>query len=74
MTSPLEREILTHYYTTPLPYTTRSLVHVEAVAKFVELGLLISDEDGVRADYEALGPYMDALAAVPLPVRRWVIP
>jgi hypothetical protein len=28
----------------------------------------------IEANHEALAPYMDALAAVPLPVQKWVVP
>lgn len=73
MTTPLEREILAHYYCSDAPYTCRSDVHIRAVDAFVKLGLLISDEQGVRANRYALEPYMRALDNVPLPVQRWVV-
>ena len=82
-TTPLEREILTHYATTAGPYRGGSdnwtETHVQIVRRFVDLGLLVSykDADGVpriRQNEDALRPYMAALAAVPLPVQRWVVP
>jgi hypothetical protein len=82
-TTPLEREILTHYATTPGPYLGGSEnwaeVHAKIVQHFIELRLLISHQgaDGrshLRANEEALRAYMDALAAVPLPVQRWMVP
>jgi hypothetical protein len=82
-TTPLEREILTHYATTAGPYRGGSEnwteTHVQIVRRFLDLGLLISHKgaDGlqrIRQNEEALRVYMAALAAVPLPVRRWVVP
>ncbi len=81
-TTPLEREILTHYATSPGPYLGGSgnwaEIHVKIVQRFIDLRLLISHQgaDGrshLRANEEALRVYMDALAAVPLPVQRWVV-
>ena len=82
-TTPLEREILTHYATSEGPYrggpANWTETHVRLVQRFVELGLLIADPAAegrahVRPNAEALRAYMAALAAVPLPVRRWVVP
>lgn len=80
MTTPLERAILTHYYVSPTPYPNESSLSVELVSRFVDLGLLrrldFHNEFGakIEGNKDALEPYMDALAAVPLPVQRWVIP
>lgn len=72
MTTPYEREILTHYYThynIQFPRYTAPL-YAPTVEKFVQLGLLIRDPDGtVRGNDEALTEYMDALANVPLPTE-----
>jgi hypothetical protein len=82
-TTPLEREILTHYATTAGPYRGGSEnwleTHVQIVRRFLDLGLLISHKgaDGLQRigqNEEALRVYMAALAAVPLPVQRWVVP
>lgn len=87
MTTPLEREILTHYWTRATPFLGGSehwtKLHCEIVERFVAAGLLIQNEcrNGedrpdrwISANCDALEPYMDALAAVPLPERRWVVP
>jgi hypothetical protein len=82
-TTPLEREILTHYATTAGPYRGGSEnwleTHVQIVRRFLDLGLLISHTgaDGLQRigqNEEALRIYMAALAAVPLPVQQWVVP
>lgn len=83
-TSPLEREILTHYYTSPEPYKGGSehwgKLHSEIVDKFVKLGLLErrpNPATGLLKVYgndAALHVYMRALAAVRLPEQHWVIP
>jgi len=82
-TTPLEREILTHYATTAGPYRGGSAnwteTHAKIVERFIDLGLLIAFKgaDGarhVRSNEEALRAYMGALATVPLPVQRWVVP
>jgi len=82
-TTPLEREILTHFATTAGPYRGGSEnwteTHAQIVRRFIDLGLLISctDADGlprIRPNEEALRVYLAALAAVPLPVQRWVVP
>lgn len=82
-TTPLDREILTHYWVSPEPFLKGSenwtQTHHDIVNKFLGLGLLRHEDDGtgfhrIRANPEALKPYMDALAAVPLPVKKWLIP
>lgn len=90
-TSPLEREILTHYWTRISDWKGdrkkwTDLDH-KIVSRFVGLGLLrggigtATHEDGwhynlFEANREALEPYMQALAKVPLPVKRteWIVP
>lgn len=83
MTSPLEREILTHYYCYEGSYKggseNWSSPVREAVERFIKLGLLIhmrSDAgySTLSANRDALEPYMDALGTVPLPEQRWVVP
>lgn len=82
-TTPLEREILTHYWTTPGPYLNGSEHWLQpqssAVDRFLRLGLLISvqEPDGTRhikPNHDALRPYMETLAAVPLPRQAWFVP
>ena len=76
-TTPLEREILTHYWTSPAPFPRCHVDAVrEAIERFVGLGLLSYDATAnqYRGVKEALRPYMEALDAVPLPVQRWAVP
>ncbi|HYK50908.1 MAG TPA: hypothetical protein VEU94_14365 [Terriglobales bacterium] len=76
-TTPLEREILTHYWTSPAPFPRCHVDAVrEAIERFVGLGLLSYDAaaNEYRGVKDALRPYMEALDAVPLPVQRWVVP
>ncbi len=78
MTTPLEREILTHYYVMAEPYQGGSENWNPCVSGivnvFIRMGLLIRCDGRLRANEPALRVYMDTLAAVPLPVQRWVIP
>jgi len=75
-TTPAEREILTHYWTTPGPFRDGfenwSEEHCEIVKRFLKLGLLEERSPGTAAAHLVVSE--DALAAVPLPVRQWVIP
>lgn len=76
-TTPLEREILTHYWTSPAPFPRCHVDAVrEAIERFVRLGLLSYDPaaNEYRGVKEALRPYMETLDAVPLPVQRWDVP
>lgn len=83
-TTPLERAILTHYWTTPGPWKGGSenwnrLDH-EIVDRMQALNLLRSEIGGkdrscrIVANTDSLEIYMDALAAVPFPVLKWVMP
>jgi len=80
VTTPCDREILTHYYVCPLPFPRETDDLAERVAEFVRLGLLrVRSEPNVygsniEANHDALRVYMDALGKVPLPVQQWVIP
>ena len=74
-TTPLDREILTHYYTTPGPFPRDSPHISDQTQYFLDLELLTKDSDGdVVSNDAALQVYMDALGAVPLPVKKWVQP
>jgi hypothetical protein len=73
-TTPYEREILTHHYTSWSPFPRDTELYREYVEKFARMGLLRVDGGKVEANKEALRTYMDALAAVPLPVQKWVVP
>lgn len=89
-TTPLERAILQHYWCYPTRWkggkNLWSVSDRNAIARFLDLGLLRvrdrsigpreDDLSTVEANPDALRPYMDALAAVPLPVQvnQWIIP
>lgn len=75
MTTPYEREILTHYYISlaPFPRADAPLFKM-TIDKFIKLGLLERDGDEIKGVEGALRIYMDALAAVPLPVHPWIQP
>lgn len=76
VTTPLEREILTHYWVSMHEFPRRTPL-IEVIEEgFIKLGLLrrhpVSNKiEGVDA---ALRVYVDALAAVPLPVQIWSVP
>lgn len=76
MTTPYEREVLTHHYTCSEPFPCQTILYSQTVERFVELGLLVRAEgvDRPLANCDAMEPYMAALAAVPLPVQRWIVP
>jgi hypothetical protein len=79
-TTSFEREILTHYYvygnSEAWPEKQRTPFYHVAVKRFLKAGLLRWDagNDVVAGNSPALRVYMDALAAVPLPVQTWAIP
>jgi len=84
-TTPFEREILTHYFTTSESMfragdrdaRSNLLLH-KIEQRFTRKGLLRYDinVDEIRGVPEALEVYMAALAAVPLPVKteKWEVP
>lgn len=82
MTTPLEREILTHYHCYPGPFRGGSenwTPHIFGLVEgFVARGLLEQVADGrhlkIVPNRLALEAYMEALAKVPLPVQQWVVP
>lgn len=80
MTTPLEREILTHYWVSPEPFPRTSQFIVSLHQRFIRMGLLkkldTENEYGswVTGNFKALEPYMAALANVPLPVQSWTVP
>lgn len=83
-TTPLEREILTHYWSRTDEYRGNwqewGCVVRTTIERFVEMGLLerVANPDlgarTIQGNADALRPYMDALANVPLPVRTWLVP
>lgn len=89
MATPLEIKILIHYYTTHTKYSHENPRHADSDAvihakeEFTQMGLLLprttSPADGPdAADYianpEAIGLYMKAICAVPLPQLIWTLP
>jgi hypothetical protein len=80
VTTPFEREILTHHYTSGAPFPRPTELYWATVNKFCDMGLLrrvpsfTDHPDGVLPQCVPLEMYMQALAAVPLPERGWVMP
>ena len=80
-TTPLDREILTHFYCCPGPFPRSSVGITNQIRLFLRLGLLRIDTaaphgSAVVANRPALEAYMEALGAVPLPVKTevWAVP
>jgi hypothetical protein len=71
--TPLEIEILLHYHRDiDEPANLDAPAVKEALNKFVRAGILGLREDGTHwAVSTALELYIDAVCAVPLPVRVW---
>lgn len=74
MTTPFEREVLTHHYVSNAPFPRLSALYFETALRFVRLGLLFPQGPNGFRPGPALAVYMEALAAVPLPVQKWVVP
>jgi len=79
--TPLEIEILMHYYTRGLDYRNGDFTGPavrDAIDRFVDLGLLYAGEDTEGPEYignrKALAVYVNAICSVPLPVLTWAIP
>ena len=77
-TTPYERSILAHYFCMAEPWKKGNEnwneLDITTITAFIDMGLLIRKDDHLEPNHEALQVYMDALSAVPLPVKRWVIP
>lgn len=75
-TSPFEREILTHHFTSAAPFPRHTELYEVIVNRFVAAGLLKWNAMTGIPEPEPipLRMYMQALGAVPLPVKRWVMP
>lgn len=80
-TTPLMREILTHYYVYGDNFPRESAAISALCARFAELGLLrrlplipVELIQRYEANRDALQPYMEALGAIPLPVCSWAVP
>lgn len=85
MTSPLEISIALHYWTTPGDYSAEDPDHrlspavQSALHGFVEAGLLErrtepTDRGSRFKATDGLRVWIEALCAVPLPVRIWIVP
>ena len=79
--TPLEIDLLLHYYCSPEPHERiDNELHLATVRDFVEKGLLIElpepNQYGskFKGNFEALDIYIKAICDVPLPEKRWVIP
>jgi hypothetical protein len=74
--TPLEIEILLNYhYRDDEPPNADSPAQKEALDNFVHAGILGRRDDGTHwANQRALKLYIDAICAVPLPVRVWQLP
>lgn len=78
--SPLQVEILLFYWYTggeDFPRIRHATVR-ETIDGFARYGLLVKMSEGNNPEFtanrEALDPYINAVLALPLPVKRWVMP
>lgn len=75
--SPLEVEILLHYFYSPNDHPNVDAPAVQsAITGFVKKGLLEPTETGVtkwRGNLKALTIYVNAVCSVPLPKQVWII-
>jgi hypothetical protein len=82
MSTPFEREILTHYWTSPGPFPRPTQLYHEIVDRFVKMGLLVAlkspNQYGslISGQTDPMCVYQEALAAVryPIPIQEWRIP
>jgi len=76
MTTPLERQILTHYWLYDKQYDgPDSCVAKKFIRVMVARGILREGRDGIiYGNRDALEPYMKALEAIPLPINEWYVP
>ena len=80
--TPLQISIMLHYYTTAWDYRDGDFSAPavrETIDYFVDEEMLgVADVAGKEVPYLRITPkgtvFVDALCAVPLPVRQWVIP
>lgn len=69
-----EITIILHYYYTDAPFDDKSIAAVTTHIKLADAGILIPTENGYKTNEEAINVYVEALTAIPLPVKKWVIP
>lgn len=78
--TPLKISILIHYYCSPTDIDNVDSPAVqEAINEFIKLSLMFHSATHLtnqkyEANREAVKVYIEALEAVPLPVRGWSIP
>jgi hypothetical protein len=76
--TPYEIEFLLHYYYSPNDFPNLDCGAArDAIDKFLKLGLIcicLLPKRRYHGNHEALEVYVNALCAVPLPVKKWVIP
>jgi len=74
MSSSNDIEVMIHYFCTMSPHPRLDApVVADAVRRLVAAGLL-EEDTGSYQPTEGGHMYMDALRAVPWPVRGWVVP
>lgn len=76
--TPLEIEILVHYYCSKTDFRNLNAPAVaESINNFVNLGFLqrsvfsLDNEPEYYGVLEAIEPYIEAICAVPLPTKKW---
>ena len=79
---PLDIQVALHYWTTPGRYAAHEPEHSNSPAvqrskkRFLNAGLFAEDEASgdVVCIRESMRPWVDALCAMPFPVKRWIMP
>jgi hypothetical protein len=81
MSTPFERDILTHHWVSPAPFPREAApLYAQLVEVFIKRGLLrrLPEPNSygcmVDGQTEAMLVYQAALMAVPYPVQEWRIP
>jgi hypothetical protein len=73
--TPFEIEILLHYSCTSLPFRHEDTpAFRSAISKLIDADVIVQNADkSYRGVPAALEVYINALGAVPLPEKKWVI-
>lgn len=80
--TPLQIQMMLHYYTRNEPYAVREPAHANSGAVHTQRLCLITDEmlttdptsDSCFKVTERGHAYVDALMGLPLPIKKWVMP
>lgn len=72
--TPLQIRMALDFYSIPHVEIPPSDAHHESLTMLVSKGLLASNEGGGFLPTDALGVFVEALCAVPLPIKKWVMP